>query len=39
MIEHLSGKAREGTVTLLFAAKDTERNNAAVLKEFLEEQG
>ena len=28
--------AREGTVTLLFAAKDTEHNNAVALKTFLE---
>lgn len=45
--EELSGKQNEltrlaelqkkyGTITLLFAAKDTERNNATVLKEYLE---
>ena len=28
--------ARKGTVTLLFAAKDAEHNNAAALKSFLE---
>jgi len=30
---------REGRVTLLFAARDTECNNAVVLKAFLERQG
>lgn len=29
--------AKEGTVTLVFAAKNVEENNAVVLKEFLEE--
>ena len=32
----LRQKAKAITVTLLFAAKDTEHNNAVVLKEFLE---
>jgi len=31
-------KARKGNMTLLYAAKDTEHNNAIVLKEFLEEK-
>ena len=31
--------ARDGTVTLLFAAKDPEHNNAVALKAFLESQG
>jgi len=40
----LLGKLRDlerekGTVTLLFSDWDTERNNAAVLKEYLEKQG
>jgi uncharacterized protein YeaO (DUF488 family) len=30
--------AREGNVTLLYSARDTEHNSALVLKEFLEEQ-
>ena len=30
---------REKTVTLLFAARDEEHNNAAALKEFLEREG
>lgn len=30
--------AREGDVTLLYSARDTEHNSARVLKEFLEEQ-
>jgi uncharacterized protein YeaO (DUF488 family) len=29
-------KSRAGTVTLVFAARDTEHNNAAALKEYLE---
>ncbi len=37
MIEDLKKAARKGTVTLLFAAKDADRNNAVVLKEMLEE--
>jgi uncharacterized protein YeaO (DUF488 family) len=37
MIEDLRKEARRGTVTLLFAAKDSERNNAVVLKEVIEE--
>jgi len=31
-------KARKGNITLLYAAKDTEHNNAIALKEFLEEK-
>ena len=31
--------ARQGNVTLLYSAKDTEHNSALVLKEFLEETG
>ena len=30
--------ARHGDVTLLFSARDTEHNNALVLKEFMEER-
>jgi uncharacterized protein YeaO (DUF488 family) len=30
--------ARDGRVTLLFAARDAERNNAVALKEFLEQK-
>ena len=37
MIEDLRKESREETVTLLFAAKNTERNNAVVLKEMIEE--
>jgi len=36
-IEDLRKEARGTTVTLVFAAKDSERNNAVVLKEVLEE--
>jgi len=35
-VEPLAIKARKGTVTLLFGAKDIEHNNAVALKEFLE---
>jgi uncharacterized protein YeaO (DUF488 family) len=34
----LASRARRGTVTLLFGARDRQRNNAAVLKEILEER-
>ena len=34
----LLGRARTGEVTLVFAAKDSEHSNAAVLKEFLDER-
>lgn len=37
--EQLADKVREGTVTLLFAAKDEQFNNAAALKEYLEYNG
>jgi len=37
MIADLKKAARKGTVTLLFAAKDADRNNAVVLKEMIEE--
>ncbi|CAN5855073.1 DUF488 domain-containing protein [soil metagenome] len=33
----LAGKATKSTVTLLFAAKDVQFNNAAALKEYLEQ--
>jgi uncharacterized protein YeaO (DUF488 family) len=36
ILERLRAETREGTVTLLFAAKDSEHNNAVVLKEILE---
>jgi uncharacterized protein YeaO (DUF488 family) len=36
MINGLADKARREAVTLLFAAKDAERNNAAVLQEVLQ---
>jgi uncharacterized protein YeaO (DUF488 family) len=32
------GRARRGKVTLLYAAKDTEHNNAVVLMRFLQRQ-
>jgi uncharacterized protein YeaO (DUF488 family) len=36
LIARLLGEAGKGTVTLLFAARDTEHNNAVALKGFLE---
>ena len=35
LLERLGKEARQGNVTLLFAAKDMEHNNAVVLKEVL----
>ncbi len=35
-LEPLRRRARRGRVTLLFGAKDTERNNAVALKAYLE---
>ena len=35
LLAQLKGYARHGTVTVLYAAKDTEHNNAVVLKEVL----
>jgi uncharacterized protein YeaO (DUF488 family) len=37
-LAELAARARKGTVTLLFGARDRKRNNAAALKEILEEQ-
>lgn len=37
-LDSLVQKARQGTVTLLFAARDPDHNNAVVLAEFLEER-
>lgn len=37
-LEPLLRAARQGTVTLVYAAADTERNNAVVLKGFLQER-
>ena len=34
-VQRLVGEARKGTVTLLFAARDTEKNNAVALAEYL----
>ena len=36
LLEELCRDARQGAVTLLFAAQDTEHSNAAALKEILE---
>lgn len=37
LLQELREQEDEGTVTLVFAARDTDRNNAVVLKEYLEE--
>ncbi len=39
LLHELARQAGRGRVTLLFAAKDEEHNNAVVLKELLEEEG
>jgi len=36
LVERLRVEAKKGTVTLLFAAKDVEHDNAVVLKELIE---
>ena len=36
LLEQLRAETRKGTVTLLFAAKDEEHNNAVVLEELLD---
>ncbi|MCM0081568.1 DUF488 domain-containing protein [Geomonas sp. Red32] len=36
-IEEVAGMARRGRVTLLFAARDPDHNNAVVLRELIEE--
>jgi uncharacterized protein YeaO (DUF488 family) len=38
VLERLQAKCREGTVTLVFGAKDTRHNNAVALKEYLEQR-
>lgn len=37
-LKDLATKARHGTVTFIYAAKDTEHNGAVVLKDYLERQ-
>lgn len=39
VVEHLRRLSGEGTVTLLYAARDAERNNAVALKAYLEKAG
>jgi uncharacterized protein YeaO (DUF488 family) len=34
-VQRLAAEARRGTVTLLFAARDTEKNNAVALRDYL----
>lgn len=38
LIKVLKRKAREGTITLLYAARDEKHNEALVLKQFLESE-
>jgi uncharacterized protein YeaO (DUF488 family) len=38
LLDDLLARARQGTVTLVFAAKDEEHNNAVVMKTFLEDR-
>ncbi len=38
LLDDLLTRARQGTVTLVFAAKDKERNNAVVMKTFLDDR-
>ncbi len=35
ILKRIKSEARKGTVTILYSAKDTEHNNATVLKELL----
>jgi len=35
LIENLRNQAKKGNITLLFSAKDSEHNNAVVLKEVI----
>jgi uncharacterized protein YeaO (DUF488 family) len=37
LLHHLAARSQQGTVTLVFAAKDTQRNSAVVLKQVLEQ--
>jgi len=39
LIEMLMKKAREGTITLMYGARDEKHNEALVLKQFLERRG
>ena len=38
LLQNLLDRARQGTVTLVFAAKDEERNNAVVMKTYLDDR-
>jgi uncharacterized protein YeaO (DUF488 family) len=38
LLQNLLDQARRGTVTLVFAAKDEERNNAVVMKTYLDDR-
>lgn len=38
LVADVAQRARQGTVTLLYAARDQEHNNASVLKEFLQKK-
>ncbi len=38
LLKELADRARQGAVTFVYAARDTERNSAALLKEYLAQQ-
>ena len=38
LLDQLAQKARKGVITLVYAAKDKEHNNAIVIKEMIEKQ-
>lgn len=37
LVQQLAGLAKKGRLTLVFSARDTERNNAVVLRSYLQE--
>jgi uncharacterized protein YeaO (DUF488 family) len=37
-VEELAGRANDGRVTLVYAARDTEHNNAVALRDYLEQR-
>jgi uncharacterized protein YeaO (DUF488 family) len=39
LLDLIRKKAKEGPVTLVYAAKDTARNNAVIIKAYLEDKG
>ena len=39
LLQELAARARQGTVTFVYAAKDPRRNSAVLLRQYLEEHG